>query len=69
MLYRDLSARENLEFFAKLYGVAIRRIARSRCQRHRPVAGSSDPVRNFSRGMIQPRRTGAGAQPRSPPGG
>jgi heme exporter protein A len=54
MLYRDLSARENLEFFARLYGVAD---PKSRAQQMLYVIGlsarSSDPVRNFSRGMIQ----------------
>jgi len=54
MLYRDLSARENLELFAKLYGVAN---PTARAQQMLNVIGlsarSSDPVRNFSRGMIQ----------------
>ncbi len=54
MLYRDLSARENLEFFAKLYELKdpIRK-----AERMLRVVGlverADDPVKNFSRGMTQ----------------
>jgi heme exporter protein A len=54
MLYRDLSARENLEFFARLYGVPDPRGRASQLLNvvalpHR----ADDPVKTFSRGMIQ----------------
>ena len=54
MLYRDLSARENLEFFAKLYAVEnpVRR-ARQMLDMIGLGARANDPVRNFSRGMVQ----------------
>ena len=54
MLYRDLSARENLEFFARLYRVSD---PKARATQMLNVIGLSDragdPVRTFSRGMIQ----------------
>ena len=54
MLYRDLSACENLEFFAKLYDVAN---PSSRATQMLDMIGlsdrSRDPVRTFSRGMVQ----------------
>lgn len=54
MLYRDLSARENLEFFARLYGVAD---PKGRAQILLNALGlaerSEDPVKAFSRGMTQ----------------
>jgi heme exporter protein A len=54
MLYRDLSAAENLAFFAKLYGVAD---APARARQMLDMIGLSargdDPVKNFSRGMVQ----------------
>jgi heme exporter protein A len=54
MLYRDLSARENLGFFARLYAIAdpdrnVERMLRMIGLADRAV----EPVRNFSRGMIQ----------------
>ena len=54
MLYRDLSARENLEFFASLYGLADPTRAACRMIEMIGLGGrAADPVRNFSRGMIQ----------------
>ena len=54
MLYRDLSARENLELFGKLYGV---RAAGQRAAQMLETVGLSDraddPVKAFSRGMMQ----------------
>ena len=54
MLYRDLSAAENLAFFAQLYGVAD---APARARQMLDMIGLSargnDPVKNFSRGMVQ----------------
>jgi ABC-type multidrug transport system ATPase subunit len=54
MLYRDLSARENLEFFGRLYGVGD---ADVRAERLLDTLGlidrADDPVKSFSRGMTQ----------------
>ena len=54
MLYRDLSARENLEFFGRLYGVAN---GAGRARQMLDMIGlrdrQHDPVKNFSRGMVQ----------------
>jgi heme exporter protein A len=54
MLYRDLSARENLEFFAKLYGLTD---PPRRARKMLEMAGlwnrANDPVKTFSRGMVQ----------------
>jgi heme exporter protein A len=53
-LYEDLTARQNLEFFARLYGVAR---ARDRAAELLELVGlvsrADDPVRAFSRGMQQ----------------
>jgi heme exporter protein A len=54
LLYRDLSASENLEFFAHLYGL---RDARQRVcaalARFGLATRADDPVKSFSRGMVQ----------------
>ena len=54
MLYRDLSARENLLFFAKLYGVDR---PKQRVEALLAQVGmadrANDPVKTFSRGMVQ----------------
>ena len=54
MLYRDLSARENLEFFARLHGVpdASRR-ANELLTRVGMIDRADDLVKTFSRGMTQ----------------
>src|SRR5690606_28172389 len=54
MLYRDLSAHENLVFFGKLYGVADPAgRAAALLQRGGLADRAGDPVRSFSRGMTQ----------------
>jgi heme ABC exporter ATP-binding subunit CcmA len=54
MLYRDLSARENLELFARLYGV---KNPAQRAKDLLEIVGltprANDPVKVFSRGMTQ----------------
>ena len=54
MLYRDLTARENLELFAKLYGVHD---PAARAEELLRIVGltarADDPVKVFSRGMTQ----------------
>lgn len=54
MLYRELSARENLRFFARLYGIAK---PAERVELLLEVIGlahrGNDPLKAFSRGMVQ----------------
>ncbi|MGK2877511.1 MAG: ATP-binding cassette domain-containing protein [Solirubrobacterales bacterium] len=52
MLYRDLTARENLLFTAKLYKVPIEEVDRI-LDRVDLADRSDEPVRTFSRGMTQ----------------
>ena len=54
MLYHDLSARENLEFFGALYGVAdVRKRAMHLLEAMGLATRASDAVKAFSRGMMQ----------------
>lgn len=54
LLYDALTARENVEFFARLYGVANPREATTRSlERMRIVEQADSPVRSLSRGMKQ----------------
>lgn len=54
LLYEALSARENIEFFARLYGVADPRDATTRSLERMSIADRADtPVRSLSRGMKQ----------------
>ncbi|MBI3048276.1 MAG: ABC transporter ATP-binding protein [Acidobacteria bacterium] len=53
-LYPELSARENLEFFAGLYGISDGRTAAARALETAGLADrGDDPVSSFSRGMRQ----------------
>jgi heme exporter protein A len=52
MLYRDLSARENLRFHARLHSVAAERIE-SLLERVGMASRGDEPVRTLSRGMTQ----------------
>lgn len=52
MLYRELSARENLEFHARLHGVASARVGEL-LERVGLGRRGEDPVRTLSRGMTQ----------------
>ena len=54
LLYDALSARENVEFFAKLYGVSSPRDAATRSLERMRISDRADtPVRALSRGMKQ----------------
>jgi heme exporter protein A len=52
LLYRDLTARENLRFHARLHGVASERID-TLLEAVGMTARADDPVHTFSRGMVQ----------------
>jgi heme exporter protein A len=52
LLYRDLTARENLEFHARLHGVPFTRIDEL-LEAVGMRARAEDPVHTFSRGMLQ----------------
>jgi heme exporter protein A len=52
LLYRDLTARENLRFHARLHGVALARVEEM-LDRVRMHQRSSEPLRTLSRGMVQ----------------
>jgi heme exporter protein A len=54
MLYRDLSARQNLEFFGRLYGLADPKRRAADLLDATGLGGrADDPVKGFSRGMTQ----------------
>ena len=54
MLYRDLSARQNLEFFCRLYGIRKpRERAEALLQSVGLIDRADDPIKTFSRGMTQ----------------
>jgi heme exporter protein A len=52
LLYRDLTARENLRFHARLHGVAVSRVDEL-LEAVGLRARADDPVHTFSRGMVQ----------------
>jgi heme exporter protein A len=52
LLYRDLTARENLRFHARLHGVSFDRVE-SLLDVVGLAARADDPVHTFSRGMVQ----------------
>jgi heme exporter protein A len=52
LLYRDLSARENLRFHARLHGVGEARVE-ALLEQLRLTARADDPVRTLSKGLLQ----------------
>jgi heme exporter protein A len=52
LLYRELTARENLRFHARLHGVALARVE-DVLELVRMRERSSEPIRTLSRGMVQ----------------
>ena len=53
LLYPELSARQNLTFFADLYGLESRRVVPDAIERAGLTDRADDPVAGFSRGMRQ----------------
>ena len=53
LLYPELSARQNLRFFAELYGLDARRVVDAAIDRAGLRERADDPVAGFSRGMRQ----------------
>jgi heme exporter protein A len=54
LLYRELSGRENLDFYGRLYGLADRRARIEALLAATAMTGRADePVRELSRGMVQ----------------
>ena len=53
LLYRELTARENLRFHARLHGVARRARARSCSSAVAMQRRADEPLRTLSRGMVQ----------------
>ncbi len=52
LLYRELTARENLRFHARLHGVAVARVEEV-LELVRVRERSAEPIRTLSRGMVQ----------------
>ena len=52
LLYRDLSARENLRFHARLHGVAATRVEELLARLELSLR-ADDPIHTYSRGMVQ----------------
>jgi heme exporter protein A len=52
LLYRDLTARENLRFHARLHGVALERVE-TMLERVGLARRADDPLHTYSRGMVQ----------------
>ena len=52
LLYRELTARENLSFHARLHGVARERVTEL-LERVQMTARADEPLRTLSRGMVQ----------------
>ncbi len=52
-LYPELSARQNLNFFAQMYGLSDRAAVDAALERAGLTARAADPVSEFSRGMRQ----------------
>jgi heme exporter protein A len=52
LLYRDLTARENLRFHARLHGVGFERVE-ALLEAVGMLGRADDPVHTFSRGMVQ----------------
>ena len=52
-LYPELSARQNLVFFAQMYGLSHREVVDAALERAGLTARAADPVSEFSRGMRQ----------------